>query len=223
MLSIAIVAVVAYLAGSIPFGFLVARAKGIDIRTVGSRNIGATNVFRVLGRGPGVLTFLLDVLKGYVSAALLPAAAAAIAGAPPCSPSHFRLLGGVFAVLGHSWPVFLGFKGGKGVATSAGMLLGVAPGAVGLAFAAWIAVFLVSRYVSVASIAAAAVLAALTWAPRFRADALTSSLLSLLALAVIVRHRANIRRLLDGTESRFAPARAAGGGAAAAKNGGRRK
>lgn len=198
------VAVAAYLIGSIPFGFLVAKSKGVDIRTVGSRNIGATNVFRTLGKGPGILTFLLDVLKGYVSAALLPLLAAHLVPGMECDPANIRLIGGLFAVLGHTWSVFLGFKGGKGVATSAGMLIGIAPAAVAIAFGGWVVVFLLSRYVSAASILAAALLATLMWLPAFYVNALTATLLTCLALTVIIRHHANIGRLLKGTESRFA-------------------
>lgn len=204
VVALVLLALGAYLIGSIPFGFLVARAKGVDIRTVGSRNIGATNVFRTLGKGPGILTFVLDVLKGYLPAALLPCLVLHLVPDLGWSEANLRLLGGLMAVVGHTRSVFLGFKGGKGVATSAGMLIGIAPGAVGIAFASWVVAFLVTRYVSVASILAAAVLGVLMWLSPFFVNLPTAVLLTLLALSVILRHHANIKRLLQGTESRFA-------------------
>lgn len=198
-----LIAAASYLLGSIPFGFLVAKAKGVDIRKVGSCNIGATNVFRTLGKGPGILTFVLDALKGFVSTFWIPALAVMLCGGEV--NSNMKLLGGLIAVVGHTWPLFLGFKGGKGVATSAGMLLGIVPAAVGIAFAAWVLFFLLTRYVSVASIVAAIVLGSLVWIPKFYIDiGLPSAiLLSLLALAVVLRHRSNMARLAKGRESRF--------------------
>ena len=190
----------AYLLGSIPFGLLVARARGVDIRAVGSRNIGATNVFRCVGKPWGILTFALDFLKGYAGAALVPALAVRLAGA---DPGGLALTGGAAAVVGHTWPVFAGFKGGKGVATGFGMLIAIVPAAVGIAFGAWLVVLAVSRYVSLASVLAAAVLAALVWCPRFCGDLPSSIVISILALAVVVRHHANIARLMRGTEARF--------------------
>lgn len=200
----AAVAVAAYLLGAIPFGFVVARSRGVDIRTVGSKNIGATNVFRSVGKPWGILTFILDLAKGFAGAALVPWLAMRLFGEDGASVApQLKLLGGIAAVIGHTWPVFLGFKGGKGVATSAGMLLAIAPAAVGIAFAAWVVVMLLSRYVSLSSIAAAAVLGVLVWFPRFCDYRLSAYILTALALVVIIRHHANIGRLLKGTESRF--------------------
>jgi acyl phosphate:glycerol-3-phosphate acyltransferase len=195
----------AYLAGAIPFGFLIARLRGVDIRTVGSRNIGATNVFRSIGKSWGIATFILDLGKGLCGAVAIPALAAWLLETTPRNPAAWRLLGGICAVVGHTWPVFLRFKGGKGVATSAGMLLGVAPAAVGLGLAGWIVTFVAGRYVSLASIAAALVLGVAIWFPPFRPEEgwLLSSVLTVLALLIIARHHANIQRLCNGTESRF--------------------
>lgn len=197
----------AYLLGSVPFGFLLAKARGKDIRTLGSGNIGATNVFRSVGKGPGLLTFLLDFLKGLAAVCLVPrlagwlaaggCAAAAAAGIP------FRLFCGALAVAGHNWTCFLGFKGGKGVATSAGMLLGLTPGGAGIAFAVWVLAFVSTRYVSVASILAAAALGAAAWPLYAREGALLPGVLTALACLAVWKHRSNIRRLLSGTESRF--------------------
>ncbi len=193
--------VVSYLLGALPNGLLIARARGVDIRKVGSGNIGATNVFRSVGKGSGLLTFLLDALKGFVPAfgfALLIDALWKYE-----SGVGFRLLCGMMAVAGHNWPVYLKFKGGKGVATSAGALLAVAPLAVGVGFAAWILCFLTTRYVSLASILAAACLPVTAWCRRDADEFLMPSVLTLLALVVIWRHRANIQRLLNGNENRF--------------------
>ena len=199
-----------YLLGAIPFGLLIARWRGVDIRAVGSRNIGATNVFRSVGKGWGIATFVLDMGKGWCGTAVIPALAARLLDAPPQAPDAWRLLGGICAVVGHTWPVYLRFKGGKGVATSAGMLLGVAPAAVGLGLAGWIVVFVIGRYVSLASIVAAVVLGVAIWFPPFRPAEgwLLPSALTLLALLIIARHRANIGRLRAGTEPQLALRRA---------------
>lgn len=201
----------AYLLGAIPNGLLIARLRGIDIRKVGSGNIGATNVFRCVGKGWGILTFVLDALKGFIPAVLFPLLAAACAG--DAEPRAWRLLYVAAAIAGHNWPVYLGFKGGKGVATSAGGLLGVAPAAMGIGLAIWLAAFVISRYVSLASIVASAAVCAAGWsffAAERRAGLHGGAagwaiplFLTVLAAAIIARHRANIARLLAGTENRF--------------------
>lgn len=201
----------AYLAGAIPFAFLVARANGVDIRKVGSGNVGATNVFRAVGRGWGVLTFVLDAAKGLLPALFFPVLAAAWTGRP--AHPAFGLACGAAAIAGHNWPVFLGFKGGKGVATSAGVLLGAAPAAIGAGFAVWIVVLLASRYMSVASIAAAVTVAASGWWFYPGEGAWRPAVLTALGILVVVRHRSNLQRLAAGTENRFAfgKKRASGG------------
>ena len=199
--ALAVTALVAYLLGSIPFGLLIGLSRGIDVRTVGSKNIGATNVLRTVGKPWGILAFSLDFAKGLVAAAVVPRLV--LAGSPPALA---MLVGGIAAVVGHTWPVWLRFRGGKGVATSAGMLVAVAPAAVGLALAAWLVVLLASRYVSLASITAAVVLAVAIWFPPFAvADGgvLIPVLVSLLGALVVYRHRSNIARLANGTENRF--------------------
>lgn len=195
---------IAYLIGSVPFGLIVGLARGVDVRTVGSHNIGATNVFRTVGKPWGILAFVLDFAKGYAGAALAPVLASLVFGESG-DPAIARLAGGLAAVAGHNWPAWLGFRGGKGVATSAGMLVAVAPAAVGVAVLAWIVVFVSSRYVSLASIFAAVVLAILVWIPPFAVGGvrIIPVLLSLLGLVVVVRHHANISRLIHGTENRF--------------------
>ena len=191
----------AYLLGAVPFGLLLARSRGLDIRTVGSGNIGATNVWRHLGRTWGLATFALDVLKGYLPAAVFPCLAARWLG----FSGQAHLLGlacGVAAIVGHNWPVYLRFRGGKGVATSAGVLLGIAPAAVGVGLVVWLILFFTTHYVSIASMAAGLAVAAGGWVLYTAASPTLPLTLTVLALVVIWRHRSNIRRLREGTESR---------------------
>lgn len=196
-------AVAAYLAGSLPFGFLLAKSRGKDIRALGSGNIGATNVFRSVSKPLGVLTFALDVAKGYCGVRLIPPLAAWLSGGD-CASMALPVFCGVMTVAGHNWTCFLGFKGGKGIAASAGMLLALAPAGAGIAFAVWLLVFLATRYVSVASIAAAATLGVAVW-PLYcaRHGVWFSGVLTLLAALAVWKHRPNIARLRAGTESRF--------------------
>ena len=198
------VAFCGYLLGSCPNGFLVGRACGVDIRQHGSGNIGATNVLRVLGKKRGYLVFFLDALKGFLAVRV----ALGLAAATPQVAQHdiAGIIGGLACILGHTFPVWLGFRGGKGVATSAGVLLGLMPIAVLSVFIIWLLLFQFSRYVSVASILAAAALP-LFVALYLHLHALAGPALLpfsiLIAGVVIWRHRSNIRRLLRGTEERF--------------------
>ena len=195
----------AYLLGSIPFGFLITKSQGKDIRTLGSGNIGATNVFRSIGKPLGILTFALDFLKGFCGVKLIPMLAVACMGADGAGMG-LALFCGAMTVVGHNWTCFLGFKGGKGIATSAGLVLGLTPAGVGIAFAMWLALFLSTRYVSVASIGAALALGVVVWWPLklYAAHGLWfPCVLTLLALVAVWKHRANIARLCAGTESRF--------------------
>ncbi len=222
-----------YLLGSIPTGYLVGRRYGIDIREHGSGNIGATNVVRVLGKKPGYLVFACDLLKGLLSvrwAMLLVGLVAQHAfhqtvlwnNAQP-SPramlafqaqvTGWAALAGIFGalacILGHNFPVWLRFRGGKGVATTVGVLLGLMPAAFLAAAAVWVAAFYAFRYVSLASLLAAGVLPVAVWLLTRHADPAGSGVgpmfwFSVVAAGLIFwRHRANISRLLDGTESRF--------------------
>ncbi len=187
----------AYLLGAVPNGLLIARLKGIDLQNTGSGNIGATNVFRCVGKAWGILAFVLDAVKGFVPAFFLPRL---VEAAPP----WLGLACGLAAVAGHNWPVWLRFKGGKGVSTSAGMLLGIAPAAVGIGFAVFALTLLATRWVSLGSIlAAVAVPAAYLWMNGTDNPLLAGALVAM-GLLVIVKHRANIRRLLTGTEPRIA-------------------
>ena len=195
--------VCAYLLGAVPFGFLIARARGVDIRTVGSGNIGATNVFRAVSKPLGIVTFALDMLKGFCGVKIVPLVLARLAGAE-VDGMALPVFCGAMTVAGHNWTCFLGFKGGKGIATSAGMLLGLSPLGVGIALLVWIVAFVTTRYVSVASILAAVALGVAVWPLHLRAQgAWFSVVLTLLALVAIWKHRSNIARLRAGTESRF--------------------
>lgn len=193
-----LVLVVAYLVGSIPTGYLVARARGVDIRKVGSGNIGATNVFRILGRGPGTFVLLMDAFKGFASVFWLAAWCSRLVGGE--DSIALRIIATVGAILGHNYTCWLNFKGGKGIATSAGAFLALTPGPCGVALGAWVLVFVVSRYVSLASLAAAVALPVATWALDFPMS--VRVLTALAGTLAIYRHRANIQRLLAGTESR---------------------
>jgi len=205
MITFAVLLVGSYLLGSIPFGYLAGRLVGIDIRQAGSGNVGATNVVRVLGKGYGYPVFALDVLKGFaaVKIAMLMAP-----GRPPewNSPQMFGILAAVSSVLGHLYPPWLKFKGGKGVATSAGALLALTPVATLIGVAIWIIVFWLTRYVSLASITAAIVLPIVILVVSSR-DQNKGKLLvyasACVAVVVIWRHRSNVSRLMRGTEPRF--------------------
>jgi acyl phosphate:glycerol-3-phosphate acyltransferase len=212
ILAYIIVALVAYLLGSIPTGYVVARAKGVDIRTVGSKNMGATNVFRVLGKGPGIFVLLMDALKGFGAVALtinfypelnklMPGIFPATEAASLQARFGLGIVAGLFSILGHNYTCWLGFKGGKGIATTGGAFLALAPIAVGIALVAWIVTFATTRYVSVASIVAAVALPATVWFTQANL-ALRLIAIALGALA-IYKHKANLRRLRDGTEHRF--------------------
>lgn len=195
-LLLSLLVLAAYLLGAIPNGLLLAKAKGIDLRQTGSGNIGATNVFRCVGKGWGILAFVLDALKGFVPAFCFPRLMAS-------APDWLGLACGVAAVAGHNWPVWLGFKGGKGVATSAGMLLGIAPAAVGIGFGVFAVTVAATRFVSLGSILAAVAVPAAYLALNGTGNQLLAGVLVGLGLLVIVKHRANIRRLLQGAEPRI--------------------
>ena len=193
--------VAGYLLGSIPFGYLIVRvAGGGDVRAAGSGNIGATNVNRVAGKGAGLATLLLDVAKGYLAVWL----AARVSG----GDVGWMAVSGMAAVVGHLFPVWLGFRGGKGVATAVGVFVPLCWMAVGAAALVWLVVVSISRYVSLASVVAAALLPLCMYflyvpgtshAPPVSVSVSTA----LVAILIIVKHRANMQRLIAGTESRL--------------------
>ncbi|HXE41817.1 MAG TPA: glycerol-3-phosphate 1-O-acyltransferase PlsY [Candidatus Baltobacteraceae bacterium] len=208
-----IVAVAAYLLGSIPTGYLVAKAKGIDIRKTGSGNIGATNAMRVLGKPAGIFVLLVDCAKGYVACALIsplvwnwlaPHYSGFFQYFHDTSVENqmkYYLVAGIFAVLGHNYTCWLKFKGGKGIATTAGVYLALAPVALGIAFAVFILTILVTRYVSVGSIVGAIALPTAVW---FTNENMLLRIVTIaLGVLAIYKHKSNIKRLMQGTESRL--------------------
>ncbi len=205
MLTLALVLVGSYLLGSIPFGYLAGRIRGIDIRKAGSGNIGATNVVRVLGKAYGYPVFVLDFLKG-LGAVRISIAIATSVRPESTSPEVVGILAAVSAVIGHSFPLWLKFRGGKGVATSAGALFGLMPLATLIGVGIWILTFFLTRYVSVASVTTAValplVIAIMTWLNQTYGKALFYSSLCIAAV-VIWRHHSNLSRLIRGTEPRF--------------------
>ena len=199
----AVIAVLAYLLGSIPTGYLAARAKGIDIRKVGSGNIGATNVFRFVGKPAGVAVLLADGAKGFLACAAAPPLALRIVAAPgvELGGESWLIVAGVSAVLGHNYTCWLKFKGGKGIATSAGVLLAWVPWGLLISFLTWLVSFAATRYVSVASIAAAVVLPFGVWFTQ--GSGAMIGITAVLSGLAIYKHRTNIQRLRAGTEHRF--------------------
>lgn len=193
VITVILLTALAYLLGSVPFGLLIAKTKGVDIRKQGSGNIGATNVLRCLGKPLGITCFILDALKGFLPAKLFP-----ILG---LTDPTLGILFGAASILGHNFPVYLKFKGGKGVATSAGVLLGVAPLAVAIGMLTWVIVFYTSGYVSLGSIIAALAVIAIGWTASY--GPVIASALTLLGGLTIYRHRTNIQRLIAGTENKF--------------------
>jgi len=189
---LAVVCAAAYLLGSIPTGLLLGKAYGIDVRKEGSGNIGATNLYRTLGRRIGVLTLIGDCCKG-----LLPVLAARYF-APTTDLAAWV---GLAAFCGHVFSLFLMFKGGKGVATALGVFLALSPLAVAIALALFLALVLKWRYVSLGSVAAAAVMPLAVY--MLQGGTVTLLVTVLVAVIVIIRHHANIRRLVDGTENKF--------------------
>jgi glycerol-3-phosphate acyltransferase PlsY len=199
-----LILIAAYLLGSIPFGYLIVRAReGADVRLTGSGGTGATNVSRRAGKKAGIMTLLLDAAKGAAAVGLARWLAAAdfeinwwVAGAA------------VLAVLGHCFPVWLAFRGGKGVATGVGVFLGLSPVAVACALVVFVFVVWMTRYVSLGSITASALFPLCVWLlglylkpPGARAPVMTAAILG--GLIIILMHRANISRLIAGTESKF--------------------
>lgn len=187
----ALAVVAAYLLGSIPFAYLAGRARGVDLRRVGSGNLGAANVFRNLGRGPGAAVMAADIGKGILAVVL----ADAIAGDP------WSAVAAGAAMAGHVFPVWLRFKGGKGVAVGAGATIGLMPVVAGILLSFWLVVLVVSRYSSLASITAA--LAATPVAALFGRPPSQIAFIAVGSLAVLILHRGNMRRLARGQESRI--------------------
>lgn len=205
MFTIGGIALISYLIGSVPAGYLAGRVAGIDIRKFGSGNIGATNVVRVLGKRYGYPVLLFDFVKGTaaveISILIFNSTHHAEVSRELCA-----ILAGVSSVIGHSYPVWLGFKGGKGVATSFGVVFGLIPVAALIAVVVWLMTFGTTRYVSVASMTAALALPVTVVAMLYLKQLSGPTLLLFsicLAVIVIWRHRSNLSRLMRGTEPRF--------------------
>jgi len=196
--------VISYLVGSIPFGYVIAIAKGVDVRKEGSGNIGATNVGRVLGRKFGAIIFVLDLLKGFVVVLLVPILVSDIEF-PATSDKLLVILCGLCVLLGHAFPVYLKFKGGKAVATSFGVFIWLAPIPVAIAFGVWILTVIVSRYVSLGSMVGAIALMGgvigLGSSP-FGSGTYLTALSIAVAILIIIKHISNIKRIIAGSESR---------------------
>ncbi|MFA6848939.1 MAG: glycerol-3-phosphate 1-O-acyltransferase PlsY [Selenomonadaceae bacterium] len=187
------VCVLSYLVGSIPNGLILGKLVWhTDLREHGSHNIGATNAWRTLGKGPGFLVFFLDLLKGVIGVWF----GMNISGLPLA-----MVLGGIFAIVGHSWSFLLGFKGGKGVATGLGVIAMLMTQATVIVFAVWLVIVYSTKYVSLASIAAAALVPILAWLFAYPTEYFYFGIIA--AFFVIYRHKTNIDRLLHGTESRI--------------------
>ncbi|HZR20480.1 MAG TPA: glycerol-3-phosphate 1-O-acyltransferase PlsY [Verrucomicrobiae bacterium] len=193
----------AYLLGSIPTGFLVGKARGIDIRTLGSGNIGATNVLRYLGTVAGVMVLLADALKGFLAVAGLTRLIWHVFGTTPdpLNREWLEIAAGLGAIVGHNFTCWLRFKGGKGIATSAGVLVALVPYALLIILGVWIIVLALTRYVSLASICASFTLPFAVWITggSFTMIAITAAMTAL----AIYKHKSNMQRLFKGTETRL--------------------
>ena len=205
LIAYTIIAIAGYLLGSIPTGYWVGRAKGVDIRQAGSGNIGATNAFRVLGKPAGIFVLAMDALKGFAAcqwAAPLVITLLDLPANPDFSIYYYGpVLAGLAAILGHLFPCWLRFQGGKGIATTGGVFGALAWQAVLLTVTIWLLVLALTRYVSLASIAAAITLPIMVWLTNGQTIlVLLTVCISLLAL---YKHKSNMRRLLQGTEHRF--------------------
>ncbi|HEV2456444.1 MAG TPA: glycerol-3-phosphate 1-O-acyltransferase PlsY [Verrucomicrobiae bacterium] len=196
-----VVAIVGYLLGSIPTGFLVAKARGVDIRAVGSGNIGAANTFRAVGRSAGIFVLVIDAMKGFAAAEMCYLLVPLFGITDPGQAIHYRVVAGIFAVLGHNYTCWLNFKGGKGIATTAGVYLALVPLSVGLGLAAFIIAVVLTRYTSVGSMFGAIVL---TLTVCLTQHDLTLRIVTIaLCILALLKHRTNLQRLLAGTENRI--------------------
>ncbi len=194
-----------YLFGSFPAGYFAGRIAGVDVRSQGSGNIGATNVLRVLGKPWGYTVFFIDAFKGFAAVRVAFFLAERLAFARP-EAVYFAILAAIMCVVGHTFPVWLGFRGGKGVATSVGAIFGLMPVVAVTIFLIWAIVFEITRYVSVASIIAASscpvvVVLLLRWKMIEGTGLLYFAIL--MAIFIVWQHRSNFSRLLKGTEQRF--------------------
>ena len=188
----ALLVIFSYLLGSVPSGFIIGKLSGLDVRKAGSGNIGATNVARVIGKGGGLLTLLADTAKGLIPV---------LAARQMTLSDPLTAMVGVAAFLGHLYPIFLKFKGGKGVATALGVLLALAPAATVILMVVFAGIGFTTRIVSLSSMVAAIATPLVLWLFYYPPASILMS--AFMAAMIVLRHYANIQRLLDGTEPRF--------------------
>jgi glycerol-3-phosphate acyltransferase PlsY len=193
MIKNVILLVIAFVLGSIPFGIITAKVKGVDLKKVGSGNIGATNVLRSLGKWPAIVTLFGDILKGTLAVAI-----GKFSGVEPL----YEGLIGMSAILGHNYSMFLGFRGGKGVATSLGVLFIYMPHAAAITLVIWLAIVLATKYSSLGAIVSFGLLPLVALLIDYQ-DKTKVFIAILISFLLIFRHRANIRRLMNGTERKI--------------------
>lgn len=201
MITLIVSLIIAYLIGSIPTSYIFAKTlKGIDIRQYGSGNAGATNAYRVVGKIPGLAVLLIDVFKGVFTVTLLTRLFMKT-GVIPVVPETYAIMLGFMAITGHIWTVFLNFKGGKGIAAAAGVLMGIAPKALLIGFIIWIIVFIWKRYVSLASIISAVAIPVIFSVLSYPLSYVIFG--SLVCAITVSKHYPNIKRLVRGEERRI--------------------
>jgi glycerol-3-phosphate acyltransferase PlsY len=207
MLRVAVLALAAYLLGSIPFGYMIARVRGVDLTRIGSGNMGSTNIYRALGLKVALLVFLLDAGKGLAGTMLVP-----LGLQTGVDAGLVKFICGLAVIVGSVASIFMRFRGGKGVATGAGVFLGLAPLATAVAIAVWAGLVALTRYVSLGSLVAAALLPILLILQDAQGAGRSPVFYLSLAVAIVVfvRHRSNLRRLATGQEHRVGRARPSG-------------
>jgi glycerol-3-phosphate acyltransferase PlsY len=202
-MSLIFVIITGYFLGSLPFSFWIGKFKGVDLRKVGSGNVGATNLSRALGPGWGISAFVLDLGKGLL-AVILAGYICNLFKTSALSLSILKIIGGISSIIGHNWSMWLNFKGGKGVATSAGVFLGLAPLSLFFTVVVWLAIFVSFKYVSLASIIASISLPLWMWLGIGGKVALPIIIFScIVSILIIIRHRSNIKRLIQGKENKM--------------------
>jgi glycerol-3-phosphate acyltransferase PlsY len=205
MMKIALVAILSYLIGSIPFGVIVGRLwKGIDVRDYGSKNMGFTNVYRVIGTGPAIIVLVLDIVKGMTAVLVLTQIRLNPAS---LSPTNLQIMACILVIVGHVFPVFAGFRGGKGIATALGALWSIIPLEVSIALFLFLLIVILTKYVSLGSLSAASFIFLALLFERYylhtQVPTLLIIMITLLTAFIFFNHRSNIKRLLEGNENKF--------------------
>ena len=204
---LAIIFLASYLTGAIPWGFIIGKLKGVDIRNHGSGNIGATNVTRIIGKPWGIFCFAIDFAKGLLPVVIVKILFPSVFFLSATQVSIAIILAVMGTVIGHIYPVYLGFKGGKGISTGTGALVAITPLAIVCGLIAWVVVFKAFKYVSLASIIAAIIVSVISFVFSYSGIypiyPILLYFIALLALFAIYKHKSNIKRLLNGTENSF--------------------